>query len=172
LEPFLISGHGEQSGIRPNRPSRRAFLSVSAVAAIAAPIVSQAGPAFAAPVGLGLAGSPADFDPALRMLLRDVDPDRIRATILRLTQFGTRHTLSSQTDPVRGIGAATAWVTEQMQGFAATSGGNMTVQQQTFVQPAGPGSPSPPRSPTSSPRCTGPPPPSGSTWSPGTWTPV
>src|SRR5262249_11699994 len=47
----------------------------------------------------------------------------------------TRHTASSQTDPVRGIGAATAWVFDQMQEFAAASSGNMTVQQQTFVQP-------------------------------------
>ena len=52
-----------------------------------------------------------------------------------LDDFGTRHTASSQTDPNRGIGAATAWVTQQMQSFAAASGGRMTVQQQTFVQP-------------------------------------
>jgi hypothetical protein len=43
--------------------------------------------------------------------------------------------LSSQTDPVRGIGAATAWVFQQMQAIAATSSGRMTVQQQSFVQP-------------------------------------
>ena len=36
---------------------------------------------------------------------------------------------------MRGIGAATDWVYEQMQAFAATSGGRMTVQQQTFIQP-------------------------------------
>ena len=36
---------------------------------------------------------------------------------------------------MRGIGAATTWVTQQMQAIAATSNGNMTVQQQTFVQP-------------------------------------
>ncbi|HZC69972.1 MAG TPA: M20/M25/M40 family metallo-hydrolase [Jatrophihabitans sp.] len=64
-----------------------------------------------------------------------IDPKRIQATIERLVGFGTRHTASSQTDPVRGIGAATAWVTQQMQAIAATSNGNMTVQQQTFVQP-------------------------------------
>jgi hypothetical protein len=143
MEPFLGLGMENKQVSGQTGPSRRVFLSASAVAAIAAPIVSQAGPAFAAPAGLGLAGSPANFDPALRMLLREVDPDRIRATILRLTQFGTRHTLSSQTDPVRGIGAATTWVTEQMQAFAATSGGNMTVQQQTFVQPVGPRIPVP-----------------------------
>src|SRR5262249_16826304 len=53
----------------------------------------------------------------------------------KLVSFGTRHTASSQTDPVRGIGAATNWVFDTMQGFAAASGGKMTVQKQTFVQP-------------------------------------
>ena len=55
--------------------------------------------------------------------------------MLQLTQFGTRHTASSQTDPVRGIGAAMNWVFDQMQAIAATSSGRMTVQKQTFVQP-------------------------------------
>src|SRR5690349_16123231 len=68
-------------------------------------------------------------------MLREIDPDRIKATILKLVSFGTRHTASSQTDPNRGIGAATDWVFGQMQSFAAASGGRMTVQKQTFVQP-------------------------------------
>jgi len=36
---------------------------------------------------------------------------------------------------VRGIGAATNWVFDQMQAIAATSSGRMTVQRQSFVQP-------------------------------------
>jgi hypothetical protein len=114
--------------------TRRAFLSASAVTAVAAPILTNTTLASASP-----ALARQEPDPALRALLRQVDPDRIHATILRLTQFGTRHTASSQTDPVRGIGAATAWVTQQMQAIAATSNGNMTVQQQTFVQQPVPG---------------------------------
>jgi hypothetical protein len=114
--------------------TRRAFLSASAVTAVAAPILTSTAQASASPA---LAGQ--EPDPALRALLRQVDPDRIQATILRLTQFGTRHTASSQTDPVRGIGAATTWVTQQMQAIAATSNGNMSVQQQTFVQQPVPG---------------------------------
>src|SRR6516162_6398507 len=110
--------------------TRRAFLSASAVTAAAVPFLS--GTAHAAS---GSALARQDPDPDLRALLRQIDPDRIKATILRLTQFGTRHTASSQTDPVRGIGAATSWVYAQMQAIAATSSGNMTVQQQTFVQP-------------------------------------
>ncbi len=110
--------------------TRRAFLSASAVTAVAAPLFT----------GSALAGTSPAFtrqvpDEGLRALLRQIDPGRIRATVLRLVQFGTRHTASSQTDPVRGIGAATSWVFGQMQDIAATSSGRMTVQKQTFVQP-------------------------------------
>jgi hypothetical protein len=110
--------------------TRRAFLSASAVTAVAAPLLSGTALAETDPA---LSRQAPDQD--LRALLRDIDPDRIKATILKLVSFGTRHTASSQTDPVRGIGAATAWVTSQMQSFAAASGGRMTVQQQTFTQP-------------------------------------
>ena len=112
--------------------SRRGFLSASAVTALAShPILRKA----AAPVGVTSATTTGNFDPSLRALLAQIDPSRIQATIQKLISFGTRHTASSQTDPVRGIGAATAWVFGQMQAIAATSNGNMTVQQQTFVQP-------------------------------------
>src|SRR5260370_15963879 len=110
--------------------TRRAFLSASAVTAVAAPLLTGAAAAGASP-----ALTRPEPDKGLRDVLRQVDPDRIKATVLRLTQFGTRHTASSQTDPVRGIGAATAWVFGQMQAIAATSSGRMTVQKQTFVQP-------------------------------------
>jgi len=110
--------------------TRRAFLSASAVTAVAAPLLSGTALAETDP-----ALSRQAPDPALRAMLRDIDPDRIKATILKLVSFGTRHTASSQTDPNRGIGAATDWVFGQMQSFAAASGGRMTVQKQTFVQP-------------------------------------
>ena len=116
------------------------FLSASAVTAVAAPILARSAPADAATARLTTAGADSavtrrEPDSDLRAMLGQVDPGRIQATIVRLTQFGTRHTASSQTDPVRGIGAATAWVFAQMQAIAATSAGRMTVQQQTFTQP-------------------------------------
>ena len=110
--------------------TRRAFLSASAVTAVAAPLLSGTALAETDP-----ALSRQAPDPALRAMLREIDPDRIKATILKLVSFGTRHTASSQTDPNRGIGAATSWVFEQMQAAAAASGGRMTVQKQTFTQP-------------------------------------
>jgi hypothetical protein len=110
--------------------TRRVFLSASAVTAVAAPFLSGTALAETDP-----ALSRQAPDPGLRAMLREIDPDRIKATILKLVSFGTRHTASSQTDPNRGIGAATDWVFGQMQSFAAASGGRMTVQKQTFVQP-------------------------------------
>ena len=111
--------------------SRRAFLSASAVTAAAVPFLTGAARAAATTTAL-LTPQP---DPQLRHLISQIDPDRIQAIIEKLVSFGTRHTSSSQTDPVRGIGAATAWVFGQMQGFAAASSGTMTVQQQSFTQP-------------------------------------
>jgi hypothetical protein len=118
-------------------PSRR--LSASAVAAATVPLVSQATAASAASDGTH-SGLPhrRGPDPALLALLSQIDPNRIQATIEALVSFGTRQTQSSQTDPNRGIGAAYAWVFQQMQAIAATSNGNMTAQQQTFTQPAVP----------------------------------
>jgi hypothetical protein len=110
--------------------ARRAFLSASAVTAVAAPLLTSTALAGAADAAV----RPIP-DPGLFALLREIDPARIKATILKLVSFGTRHTASSQTDPVRGIGAATNWVVGQMQAIAATSSGRMTVQQQTFTQP-------------------------------------
>ncbi len=37
------------------------------------------------------------------------DPKALRASVDKLVSFGTRHTLSSTTDPKRGIGAARTW---------------------------------------------------------------
>jgi Peptidase family M28 len=124
----------------PKGPSRRLFLSASAVAAAAVPLASQATAASAASGGTR-SSLPhlATPDPALVALLRKIDPNRIQATIEQLITFGTRHTASSQNDPVHGIGAAYTWVFQQMQAIAEDSQGNMTVQQQTFIQQPVPG---------------------------------
>src|SRR5215813_11579024 len=127
----------------PKGSTRRAFLSASAVTAAAAPMLTLTTPASAAAADARSAVTGRGSDPDLRAMLGEVDPRRIQAIIRRLVQFGTRHTLSSQTDPARGIGAATAWVLGQMQAIAATSSGRMTVQEQSFVQPAGPRIPTP-----------------------------
>ncbi|UQU67237.1 M28 family metallopeptidase [Couchioplanes caeruleus] len=110
----------------PALSSRRAFLSASAAVA-ATPVLGRAAHA------AGLHGQHPDHE--LRSLLREIDPHRIGATVARLAAFGTRHTLSSQDDPERGIGAARDWIHEQFRRYAAESGGRMTVELQSFIQP-------------------------------------
>jgi Zn-dependent M28 family amino/carboxypeptidase len=115
--------------------SRRSFLSAAAVgtAAVAVPIVRTGNSEPLASRAL----APQRPDRELRQALGDIEARRIEATILKLVSFGTRHTLSSQTDPARGIGAARDWIASQMRGYAAASEGRMSVEVQSFVQPAG-----------------------------------
>ncbi|GGZ13429.1 aminopeptidase [Streptomyces poonensis] len=70
----------------------------------------------------------------LRALLREIDPGRIEATVRKLASFGTRHTLSAQDDPARGIGAARDWIHAELTSYARASGGRMTVELQSYVQ--------------------------------------
>jgi hypothetical protein len=86
-------------------------------------------------------GPPVSKD--VRHMLRDISARNIEHSINTLAAFGTRHTLSSQTDPNRGIGAATNWVFDQFQQYAAASNGRLTVERQTFIQPPGPRNPNP-----------------------------
>jgi hypothetical protein len=127
-------------GIRPadGRATRRTVLSASAVTAGAAAVLGTPHGAAAAAPGPGRPSQPQAPDARLRQLLRAVDPARIEADVRRLAAFGTRHTLSSQTDPARGIGAARDWLSARLQAIAATSGGRMTVALQSFVQEAVP----------------------------------
>lgn len=70
-------------------------------------------------------------------ILNDISPERIGAIIEKLASFGTRHTQSDQSSSTRGIGAARDWLLAEYQGFAAESEGWMTVELQSYIQPAG-----------------------------------
>ncbi|MGC5019993.1 M20/M25/M40 family metallo-hydrolase [Micromonospora sp. DT47] len=132
-------GSHETTGGRPTRSTRRTFLSASAVATaatVAVPLTARPAAAHdaAPPAGPGHPIHPQAPDRELRALLQEIDRDRIEATVRRLAAFGTRHTLSSQDDPERGIGAARDWIFAQLSGYAAASGGRMTVELQSYIQ--------------------------------------
>ncbi|MCT2277546.1 M20/M25/M40 family metallo-hydrolase [Micromonospora chalcea] len=131
-------GNHENAEGRPTRPSRRTFLTASAAAtaaAVANPLTAtRAAAATGGPPGPGRPAGPQRPGRELTALLREIDRRRIEATVRRLAAFGTRHTLSSQTDPVRGIGAARDWIHAQLSGYAAASGGRMSVELQSYVQ--------------------------------------
>ena len=69
------------------------------------------------------------------------DPAALRQTIAGLVGFGTRHTMSTNTDPKRGIGAARRWVAGRFEGLARQCGGCLTVETvgRTFTGPRAPG---------------------------------
>ncbi len=62
-------------------------------------------------------------------MVKEVSPDSLQSYIKSLVLFGTRNTLSNQTNSKRGIGAARNWVLGKFQQFAKTSNGRLT----TFI---------------------------------------
>jgi hypothetical protein len=56
-----------------------------------------------------------------------VSQQRLEADIARLVAFGTRHTLSSQDDPKRGIGAARKWAEGEFRKTSAGCGGCLEI---------------------------------------------
>lgn len=67
-------------------------------------------------------------------------PTRLKASVASLVGFGTRHTLSSATDPKRGIGAARTWAAQQFEAIGRDCGGCITVEriERRFTGPRAP----------------------------------
>ena len=60
---------------------------------------------------------PPPKGPELISIVKPVSGTQMKRTVEKLVSFGTRHTLSSQTDPRRGIGAALNWTQGQFKSF-------------------------------------------------------
>ncbi len=119
--------------------TRRTFLSASVAAAALVGTGIPAGAGQLGDRGPGRPVRPQPPDAGLKAILREIDVGRIEAIVRRLASFGTRHTLSSQDDPVRGIGASRDWIFAEMSRFANEA---MTVESQSYLQ-----QPAPPRIP-------------------------
>jgi len=65
-------------------------------------------------------------DPEIEKMVKEVNADSLKAYIYKLVSFGTRNTLSTQTDPSRGIGASRNWVLQKFNEFAKKSNGRLT----------------------------------------------
>ena len=75
------------------------------------------------------------LDANIQRIVKEIDARNVEATIRKLVSFGTRNTLSSQTDPKRGIGAARDWLFDEFEKIAATTNGRLAVEKQIFTQP-------------------------------------
>jgi hypothetical protein len=62
-----------------------------------------------------------------REIADTVQEARLRAIVEKLVSFGTRHTLSSQTDPKRGIGASLRWTEEEFRRYSRDCRGCLTI---------------------------------------------
>ena len=65
-------------------------------------------------------------DPEITKMVSEVSADSLRSYINTLVAFGTRNTLSTQTDPKKGIVAARNYVLKKFNEFAKNSGGRLT----------------------------------------------
>ena len=73
-------------------------------------------------------------NPQIEKILGEISAANIEAIMRKLVGFGTRHTLSSQDDPARGIGAAWRWIKEEMDRYSRESGGRLVVTTDEFIQ--------------------------------------
>lgn len=75
------------------------------------------------------------LNPQIEKIINEISAQNIEASIRKLVSFGTRHTMSSQDDPNRGIGAARRWIKAEMDRYSQESGGRLIVTEDEFVQP-------------------------------------
>jgi len=91
----------------------RSLLVIGASLALSAPAFAQVAP-------------PGEVDKLYDVAVAP-SPDRIRADIQTLVDFGTRHTLSETQSDTRGIGAARRWIFAEFEKISAECGGCLEV---------------------------------------------
>lgn len=86
-------------------------------------------------------GKTADMnDPMVTEAVAKVSEDSLSVYLEKLVSFHTRHTLSSKTDPERGIGAAVEYIRSKTQAWADASTGRPTpVVEPVLYRVGGPG---------------------------------
>jgi hypothetical protein len=75
-------------------------------------------------------------DPEIEQMVKEVSADSLQSYINTLVSFGTRNTLSTQTDSKKGIGAARNWVLNKFNQFAKNSEGRLIAIIDTTTIPA------------------------------------
>jgi hypothetical protein len=73
-------------------------------------------------------------NPQIEKIVSEISAANIEASIRKLAGFGTRHVLSPQDDPKRGIGAAQRWLRDEFERYSRESGGRLQVSEDVFLQ--------------------------------------
>ncbi len=75
-------------------------------------------------------------DPEIEQMVKEISADSLKSYITTLVAFGTRNTLSTQTNPKRGIGAARTWVLKRFNEIAKQTNGRFSaIIDTTTLQP-------------------------------------
>lgn len=72
-------------------------------------------------------------DPVIAGMVTAISAEKLEQHVRTLAAFHTRHNLSSQTDPTKGIGAAWNWIKAEMEKNIATSGGRLQVKFEEYT---------------------------------------
>jgi hypothetical protein len=73
-------------------------------------------------IGAANAQTIINRDPEIESMVKEINADSLKSYITHLVSLGTRNTLSTQTDPKRGIGAARTWVLKRFKEFGTGAG--------------------------------------------------
>ena len=71
-------------------------------------------------------------DPDIKKMVDEISKERIEQYVRKLVSFHTRHNLSDQNDPVKGIGAAWNWIKSEMEKSIPASGGRLEVKFEEY----------------------------------------
>lgn len=67
-------------------------------------------------------------DPEIEAMIKQISPQRLEQHILKLVSFHTRHNMSEQNSPDKGIGAAWNWIKSEFESYVPASGGRLRVE--------------------------------------------
>jgi hypothetical protein len=72
-------------------------------------------------------------DPEIRKMVDEISRDNLEKHVRKLVSFHTRHNLSLQDDPEKGIGASWNWIKAEMEKNIPASGGRLTVKFEEYT---------------------------------------
>lgn len=72
-------------------------------------------------------------DPEIKKMVNDISKEKIEQHVRKMVSFHTRHNLSEQNDPAKGIGAAWNWIKTEMEKSISASGGRLEVKFEEYT---------------------------------------
>lgn len=72
-------------------------------------------------------------DPEIRKMVDEISRENLEKHVRKLVSFHTRHNLSLQDDPEKGIGASWNWIKTEMEKNIPSSGGRLTVKFEEYT---------------------------------------